>query len=72
MAEMADAEARHLEDEDGVAVTDHVGAGIVAEIATDVGRDVADEGVADALRHDGRLAVLAPAMQHTRNALVGI
>src|SRR3954465_5790084 len=47
MAEMADAEARDLEDEDRIAVADHVGAGIVAEIAADVGGDVANEGVAD-------------------------
>src|SRR3954453_2756556 len=72
MAEMADAEARDLEDENGVAVTDHVGAGIVAEIAADGGRDVANEVFADSPRHDGRLSVLAPAMQHTWNALVGI
>lgn len=60
-----------LEDEDRIAVADHVGTGIVAEIATDIGRDVADECVADALRHDGRFAVLAPAMQHMGNPLVG-
>ena len=48
--EMADAEAGDLEDEDRVAVLDHLAATIVAEIAADVGGHVADEDVADALR----------------------
>ena len=50
MAEMADAEAGDLEDEDRVAVPDHLAAGIVAVVAADVGGDVADVDVADALR----------------------
>src|SRR4029077_20609933 len=45
MAEMADAEARDLEDEDRVAVADHVRAGVVAEVTADIGGDIADEGV---------------------------
>ena len=69
MAEMADAQACDLEDEDRVAVLDHVGAGIVAVEAADIGRDVADQHVADLLMDIGRLPVLAPAMQHMRNAL---
>src|SRR6202011_1746856 len=62
--EMADAETGDLEYEDRVAVLDHLGAGIVAEIAPDVGRHIADVPVADALRDSCRLSVIAPAVQH--------
>src|SRR6185312_16680547 len=47
MPEMADAEPGDLENENRVAVLDHVGAGMVAVEAADVGRDIADEDVAD-------------------------
>ena len=70
VAEMADAEAGDLEDEDRVAVLDHLAAGIVAEIAADVGGDIADEDVADALGDLRRLPVVAPAVQHMGNARV--
>ena len=68
---MADAEAGDLEDEDRVAVPDHLAAGIVGVIAADVGGDVADVDVADAFRDQRRLAVVAPAVQHVRDAAVG-
>src|SRR5581483_12204247 len=71
MAKMADAEAGNLEDEYRVAILDHVRAGGVAEIAADIGGDVADEDVADPLRNLRWLSVVTPAMQYMRDALVG-
>ena len=71
MAEMADAEAGDLEDEDRVAVLDHRAAGTFAIIAADVGGDVADIDVADARRDLRRLSVLAPAVQDVRNFWIG-
>src|SRR6202140_2310189 len=62
--EMADAETCDLEDEDRVAVLDHLAVRIVAEIAPDVGRDVADQRIADAERYSCGLSVIAPAVQH--------
>ena len=68
MPEMADTESGDLEDEDRIAVPDHVAARSVAEIAPDVGGHVADEDVADALRDVGGRAALAPAVQNMGNA----
>src|SRR4029079_684739 len=48
MAEMADAKTGDLEDEDRVAVPDHLAAGTLAVIAADVGGDVTDIDVVDA------------------------
>jgi hypothetical protein len=41
---------------------------IVAVIAPDVGRHIADQHIADAERDSCRLSVVAPAVQHMRNA----
>ena len=60
-----------LEDEDRVAVFDHLHARIIEEIAANVGRDVADIDIADALGDLSRLAVLAPAVQHMGNPRIG-
>src|SRR6516164_10634196 len=68
MPEMANAETGHLEDEDRVAVLDHVNARVIAVEAADVGRDIADQYVADPLENLGGLVVVAPAVQHMRNA----
>ena len=48
VAEMADAEAGHLKDEDRVAVLDHLAPGALAIVAADIGGNVADIDVADA------------------------
>ena len=59
MAQMADAKASHLEDEDGIAVlhpADHA--------AADVRRDVPDADVTNFLVHDGWPALRIPAAQH--------
>jgi len=49
VAEVTDAEASDLEDEDRIAVLDHLGIRIVAESAPDIGRHIADIHIADAL-----------------------
>ena len=67
---MADAQAGDLEDEDRIAVLDHLGVRAVAEIAADVGGYIADEDVADALGDLRRLTVIAPAVQHMGNARI--
>src|SRR5206468_7981217 len=47
VTEMADAKAGDLEDKDRVAIPDHFTVRIVAKIASDVNRDVADQYIAD-------------------------
>jgi len=49
MTEMADAEAGDLEDKDRVAILDHLPAGIVHEVAANIGGHIADKSVTDAL-----------------------
>src|SRR5207342_786772 len=71
MAEMADAQARDLENEDRVAVLDHLAAGTLAVIAADVGGDVADIDVVDAQADKGGLPVIAPAMEHMLDLRIG-
>ena len=70
VSEMADAQPGDLEDEDRVAVLDHLAIGIVAEIAADVGGHIADQHVANADRDFRRLSGVAPAVQHMRDAAV--
>ena len=72
MPEMADAEPGDLEDEDRVAIPDHLAAAAVAVIAPDVGGDVADIDVFDAQAGQRGLALLAPALQHMLDLRVGI
>ena len=66
MAEMADAQARDLEDEDRIAVRLHAAEG------ADVGRHVAHIEVADGQGMLGRAALRVPAGQHMGDRRVGI
>ncbi len=68
---MADAKAGDLEDEDRIAVLDHLATGVLAPIAADIGGDVADIDVADPLRVVRGLAVLSPAVQHMADPGIG-
>src|ERR1044072_6800064 len=71
VTEMADAEAGDLEDENGIAVPDHVGAGEVTVVAADVGGDVGENGVAETELYMRRLAALAPAVKDVRDLRIG-
>ena len=66
VAEMADAHAGQLEDEDRVAVRD-----VAAAPVADVGRDVADAHVRDGEVMPGRTAVGVPAAQHVLDVGIG-
>src|SRR3954462_5994798 len=70
VSEMPDAKTGDFENEYGVTIPDHLGVRIVAEIAPDIGGHVADEHIAHAKRDFRRFALLAPAMQHMRNARI--
>src|SRR3954451_5435380 len=70
VSETPDAKTGDFENEYGVTILDHLGAGIVTEIAPDIGGHVADEYIADAKRDFRRLSVLTPAVQHMRNARI--
>jgi hypothetical protein len=65
VAEMADAQAGHLEDEDRIAV------GHDAAEPADVGGHIADGDVADAQMVLGRPAFRVPAAQHVGDARIG-
>ena len=74
MAEVPDAKPGHLEDEDRIAVRDHLRVGVAAieHVAADVGRHVADKHVADGEGVPGRGAVVVPAVQYMLDARVGM
>src|SRR6266513_1818915 len=66
--EMPDAKTGDFENEYGITIPDHLGIRVVTEIAPDIGGNVANEHIAHAKGDFRRLSVLAPAVQHVRNA----
>jgi hypothetical protein len=71
MSEMADAKARHLEDEDRIAVLLHHCLGAEA-ITANIGGHVADQDIADGERTARRTIAVVPAAQHMGDARIGI
>src|SRR5438874_3691565 len=68
VSEMPNAKTGDFENEYRVTIPDHLGIRIVTEIAPDIGGHVANEHIAHAKGDFRRLSVLAPAVQHVRNA----
>ena len=70
MAEMTDAKSRDLKNKDRIAVLAQR-FGVEAECAN-VGRDIADQHIADGQRMMRRLSIVAPAVQHMCDVRIGI